>query len=64
MGQSINHNIYFLSVNPWTISSKIKNPNDVEKFRELKSNLLTESYSNSFIGKLKYYFHHYKMGLL
>tara|TARA_B100001250_G_C19773316_1_gene778292 strand:+ start:316 stop:1215 length:900 start_codon:yes stop_codon:yes gene_type:complete len=61
--QSSNNNIYFLCVNPWIISSKTKNPNDVERFRELKSNLLVEDYSNGFNGKFKYYYDHYNQAL-
>ena len=59
LNKSKNDNIFFISVQPWTISSKIKNANNEQKFRELKSNLLTEDYKNGLIGKLKYYYAQY-----
>jgi hypothetical protein len=59
MDKSKNDNIYFLCVNPWTISSKLKNQNDIEKFRELKSNLLVKDYGSGLLGKLKYYYSQY-----
>ena len=64
LNKSKNNNIYFLAVNPWTISSKVKNPNDEEKFRELKSNLLVENYNDDLAGKLKYYYTHYNNSLI
>jgi len=62
--KSSKKNIYLICVNPSTISSETKNPNDEKNFRELKTDLLVENYSNGLAGKMKFYFSRYRKGLI
>ena len=62
--KSSKKNIYLVCVNPSTISSETKNPNDEKKFRELKTDLLVKNYSNGLAGKIKFYFSRYRKGLI
>ena len=56
-------NIYILSVSPWSIASKSKNPNDSTQFRE-NNEILKNKYNNTIIGKLDFFFNEYGGNLI